>query len=170
MDEILLSIVIPTKNRQRYCIEAVKQIISLNLSNIEVCIQDNSDKSDLKDTIEELASRYIKYQYHGESLSFVDNFSLAIEMASGEYVCMIGDDDGLLPNIVNVVNYAKINNIDAVIPGLNVVYFWPSKKPIIDNGQDGYLSISKFSNIYSTVDARQALKKLLQNGGLNYIV
>lgn len=32
------------------------------------------------------------------------------------------------------------------------------------------MSISKFSNIYSTVDARQALKKLLQNGGLNYIV
>lgn len=169
MDGILLSIVIPTKNRQGYCIEAIKQIISLNLSNIEICIQDNSDTPDLKEAIERLASVSIKYQYHGENLSFVDNFSLAIEMASGEYVCMIGDDDGLLPNVMNVVNYAQINNIDAIIPGLNIIYFWPSENPIIDNGQEGYLSISRFTDTYSSVDSQKALRKLLKNGALNYI-
>lgn len=169
MDRILLSIVIPTKNRQKYCIAAIKQIISLNLNNIEVCIQDNSDTPDLKEAIEKLSNIYIKYQYHGEILSFVDNFSLAIEMASGEYVCMIGDDDGLLPNIMQVVDYAKSNNIDVVIPGLNVVYFWPSEKPIVRNGQKGYLSVSEFANTYSSVDPQKALKKLLKNGALNYI-
>ena len=38
----LLSIVIPTRNRQEYCVAAVEQILTLNLNDVEVVIQDNS--------------------------------------------------------------------------------------------------------------------------------
>ena len=47
----LLSVVIPTKNRGYYCLEAVKQILALNYPEVQICIQDNSDTDQLSQEI-----------------------------------------------------------------------------------------------------------------------
>lgn len=39
----LLSIVIPTRDREYYCIEAIKNILSYNNEDFELVVQDNSD-------------------------------------------------------------------------------------------------------------------------------
>ena len=102
-----LSIIIPTKNRQRYCLAAVKQILSLGMRDFEICVQDNSDENTLEQEITSLGSHLVKYNYHKGVLSFVDNFSEAVSLCSGKYACMIGDDDGLLSSIENIVEYAN---------------------------------------------------------------
>ena len=99
---MLLSIVIPTKNRQQYCLAAVKQIISLNLDKTQVVIQDNSDDRSLEKNLKQVIEYgKVKYHYREGVISFVDNFSEAVSLCDGEYICMIGDDDGILPNIKN---------------------------------------------------------------------
>lgn len=168
MERYIVSIVIPTKNRQKYCIAAIKQILSLGMKGVEICVQDNSDYNHLQADIDELNCNSIRYYYHSGVLSFVDNFSQAISLCKGEYVCMIGDDDGILPNIIDVAKDAEENSIDAVIPGLNSVYFWPTEHPIIKGGENGYLSLSYIKKGYKEVDTKIALEKLLKNGGLNY--
>lgn len=165
----LLSVVIPTKNRAYYCLHAIKQILSLRMNNVEICIQDNSDTDGLKRDIEGLEAANIKYNYHPGILSFVDNFSEAISLASGDYVCMIGDDDGILPNIISVVEYASSRNIDAVIPGLNAIYYWPSPNPILDKGENGCVVLIPTSNGFKKVNTKKSLRKLVENGGLNYL-
>ena len=120
----LLSIVIPTKNRQEYCLEAVKQILGLKMEEVQICIQDNSDEPVMGDLLKGIANENVIYNYHAGTLSFVDNFSEAISLADGMYICMIGDDDGVLPNILGVVKMAYREHYDAVIPGLNSVYFF----------------------------------------------
>ena len=161
-----LSIVIPTKNRQEYCIKTVEQIRSLNLLNTEIIIQDNSDDNKLKDYLDNRTD--IKYNYHKGIISFVDNFSEAISFCTGEYVCMIGDDDGILPNIIDVIKYAKKNEYDAIIPGLNSVYVWPSKKSFIKNGENGYLCLTYIKNRMYEANIKKALKSLLSQGGQGY--
>ncbi len=168
MRKPLLSITIPTKNRQKYCIAAVSQIISLHLEDIEICIQDNSDTNMLQREINSLQCGYIKYRYVNKVLSFVENFNLAIAMSSGEYVCIIGDDDGVLPNIIDVVKWAKNNKADVVIPRLNSDYIWPSSTPIKEEYKNGYLRIQKFIESYQLVNHKKALIKLLKDGALNY--
>ena len=140
---MLLSIVIPTKNRQQYCLAAVKQIISLNLDKTQVVIQDNSDDRSLEKNLKQVIENgKVKYHYREGVISFVDNFSEAVSLCDGEYICMIGDDDGILPNITQVVNTAKERNLDCVIAGLNSVYVWPSNNPIVKGGENGYLCLS----------------------------
>ena len=107
MNKLVLSIVIPTKNRQKYCIGAVKQILSLNLKNIEICIQDNSDTAELKEIFTKKEYKdIVVYNYLPGILSFVDNFSHAVALCKGKYICMIGDDDGIMPDIMHAVHYA----------------------------------------------------------------
>jgi len=165
----VLSVVIPTKNRQKYCFAAVKQILSLQLDGIEIVVQDNSDENLLQKQIESFHAPNIRYNYTSEILSFVDNFSNALSMATGDYICMIGDDDGILPNILDVVMMAKEKGYDAVIPGLNAVYMWPSLQPIMKNGENGYLMVTQLSRKEKTVeDVKNNLISLLKQGGQNY--
>lgn len=165
----LLSIIVPTKNRSKYCIECLKHISSLSLDNVEVIVQDNSDTDALKHLIEaNNLDGSIKYNYHGEVLSFVKNFSLGIEASTGEYVIMIGDDDTVLPNIIEVASIAKQRNYDAVIPQLNC-YFWPSPTPIVPKYANGYLASRPFRHKrFIEVDTKSALKSLIADNFQNY--
>lgn len=168
----ILSIVIPTKNRSYYCLYAVKQILSLNMPDVEICIQDNSDTDDLNKELSQLNTESIVYNYHPGILSFVDNFSEAVSLAHGDYLCMIGDDDGILPVIMNLVEDMKKQKAEAAIPALNFIYFWPSNQGIIEKGDNGVL-ISHLSSEYKLhsgkqVNSSRAVIELLKNGIQNY--
>src|SRR5690349_17226070 len=103
----LLSIVIATKNRQKYAIHAVESILSLNDDRIEVVIQDNSDIADLSSRLSKFKSdSRLKYRYTPPPFSSIDNFNAAVELSSGEYVCLIGDDDGINPEIIESTLWA----------------------------------------------------------------
>lgn len=163
----LLSIVIPTRNRQKYCMEAVKQIAGLHIEKLQLVIQDNSNTQELEKSLE-IIDADIKYHFHPGELSFVDNFNEALSLADGEYICMIGDDDGVLPDIMDVVRMAVKERYDAVIPGLNSVYCWPSDKPFIKNAEGGYLCLSYLKNEKVDIECREGLKKLMEKAGQNY--
>ena len=168
MKDYLLSVIIPTKNRQKYCLEAVKHILSLGFDNLQICIQDNSDTDSLRQEIHNLDANDIVYNHNSGILSFVDNFSESVSLAEGEYSCMIGDDDSVLPIIMEEVKKAKKENLDAIIPSLGAVYFWPSDYPIIPNGYKGVLQVSHRDSVNSMVSSQGALKSLLSNGVQNY--
>ena len=164
----ILSIIIPTKNRQKYCLAAIRQIMSLNLSGTEICIQDNSDTDELRNDILSLSSENIVYNYHDGVLSFVDNFSEAVSLAHGEYLCMIGDDDGILPCIMDVVKFIKEKGIDSLIPSLGAVYYWPSDNPIVADGEKGVLTLSYLHSKAKYTNSQKALVKLLKGAVQNY--
>lgn len=164
----ILSIIIPTKNRQKYCLAAIRQILSLNLSEIEICIQDNSDTDILRNEISSITSENIVYNYHEGVLSFVDNFSEAVSLSHGEYLCMIGDDDGILPSIMDMVRFMKGKGIDSLIPSLGAVYYWPSDNPIVANGEKGVLTLSYLRSKARYTNSQKALLKLLKGAVQNY--
>ena len=172
MNRYILSVIIPTRNRQKYCLYAVKQILSHKWDNVEICIQDNSDNNSLKDDLTAIGNNNVVYNYHAGELSFVDNFSEAVSLAHGEFLCMIGDDDGILPNIMHAINDMIEQKADAAIPELNCIYFWPSNQNIIENGDTGVLVINsphgESLSSGRSVNHLEAFKNLLKNGIQNY--
>lgn len=169
-EKYLLSLVIPTRNRSAYAIEAINQVLSFHDSRIQVVVQDNSDNDSLWDEIRKLGDQpQITYHYSPGVLSFVDNFNQAIELVEGDYVCLIGDDDGITSMMMHVVQYAKERNIGAIRPGLNAVYFWPNAEIGKGRKDDGLLIVTKMSRSAKLVDPKKALLELLSNGALNYL-
>ena len=81
MREYLLSVIIPTKNRQYYCLNSVKQILSCYGNRVEIVVQDNSDDDSLGAEIDALRAENVIYHYQGGILSFVDNFDIAIGLS-----------------------------------------------------------------------------------------
>ncbi|MDQ6472050.1 glycosyltransferase family A protein [Flavobacterium sp. LHD-80] len=123
----LLSIVIPTKNRYFYLENFVKSFVAFESSEIELVIQDNSDIQSVEflDYLESVNDKRIKYNYSKDSLSMVENCDRSIELALGEYVCMLGDDDGVLFEIsMDVVKFCINNKYEAAIVN-KAEYYWP---------------------------------------------
>ena len=162
MDKYLLSIIIPTKNREEYCIKTIDHILKTidHRDDIQIVIQDNSSSQLIEQHINIINNSQIKYLQNKEIISFVDNFHIAVDNADGSYIMMIGDDDGILPYLIDVLNIAHKRQIDAIIPDLGAVYFWPSNKDIIKNSREGMLIHSKRPISVKRVNTKIGLQKI----------
>jgi glycosyltransferase involved in cell wall biosynthesis len=165
----ILSILIPTKNRQKYALNVVQHILGIANDRLQLIIQDNSDSNSLGDalSIYKNDSR-LRYYYHNEVLSFVDNFSLGLRKCTGEYVTIIGDDDGINPLIIEITEWAHKYNIEAISSVLSIIYFWPDSGVNYANN-NGMLTIRDTSCKVKYVDTKKEVKKFLKNGCHNYL-
>lgn len=120
-----LSIIIPTKNRQATAIYAIESVLRLQKNNIEIIVNDCSDTNILESMLYDSGSlmRNVRYYYTNQSLSMVENWNSAISRASGQYLCAIGDDDAVLPGIVEVVDWMISRDADAALFPL-ITYIW----------------------------------------------
>jgi glycosyltransferase involved in cell wall biosynthesis len=168
----LLSIVIATKDRQKYALSAVESILSLENMNIQVVVQDNSSNNTLKDSLLKFSSdTRLVYRYTNESFSFIDNFNASIDLATGEYLCLIGDDDGVNPEVINATLWAKNNNVDAIVGNLSANYRWEgtgAPNTFFTKMTGSTLTISDFNGKAEYVDIEKSLVQLMENGCTNY--
>ena len=124
MNQFLLSILIPTKDRQKQLITVLS---SLNLVNdildFEVVIQDNS-QSRLGEEHLKGYDFMISYHHHTQSIPISDNIQHGIENLSGEYLLIIGDDDFVHRDIVKWVRILKKSGLDCMSYSPSR-YWWP---------------------------------------------
>ncbi len=164
----LLSIVIPTRNRRTYVESAVASILAIDDPQIELVIQDNSDEQILSESLSGyLKDCRLKYRYTPPPLSSVGNFNNAIQHATGEYVCIIGDDDGINPQILEAVRWAKANNIDALTGNLCANYRWANTgapNTFFTKMTDSTLTVTHFSGRFRQVDIEKSLREFCNSG------
>lgn len=126
MEPILLSIVIPTKNRAFTAFYAVKSALMIGARDIEVIVQDCSDTDELCNRLVSLEDDRIKYVFDPEKVSMTENWNRAYERAKGEYVIGIGDDDSVFVEVYDAAVWARKNNAEALLHTEPYQYFWPN--------------------------------------------
>lgn len=160
----LLSIVVPTKDRYPYLKKLIELIVSFHSDDIELVIQDNSnDNREFSEYLKTLDKDYIKYNYIQGQIPMSKNSDNAILNSSGEYVCFIGDDDGVTIDIIECARYMKSKNIDAVRSVL-ASYYWPevgSSRFVYMGGRCIY---DKPTDSVEVVSTKVALEDLLRIG------
>ena len=158
----LLSLVVPTKNKYIYLEKLVDLVISFSTNQIELIIQDNSD--DNQKFIDFVTCRkekypWIKYFYESHYLTSIENFDLAISRCNGEYVCFIGDDDGVVRNIIRYVEWMKQNNVEA-LRSARSIYYWSGKGRYTQ-----YATFEPATRKIEWLSPIHELKKVLNKGG-----
>jgi len=163
----LLSIAIATKDREKYCVKSIQSILSLNSDKIEITISDNSATPQVKKFIEELKSANVKYRYDSGPVSSIENFNRAIELTTGKYIILIGDDDTILPKAIEIAEWADNNDIDSVCSKEAVTYYWPGA---LEQYPTGALIIPPFGNNIKEISLKKNLISLLHNGLQHYLL
>lgn len=164
----LLSIVIPTRNRQVYAASAIRTILGWDATDIELIVRDNSDSNVLAAMAAPfLGDSRLRFSQVEGLVPATVNFASAVRDASGEFVCSIGDDDILNPEIVDAVRYASIHGIDAIVTDRHrALYHWPDFRAI-DTGDSeaATLRIYEFSGRMDMVDPEEELRKCAVTAG-----
>lgn len=95
----LLSICIPTYRREDFLFCALAELLpEAERLGVEVCVSDNcSPGAEKKKILGELSSKFgcLRVQFQSSNIGLDRNMLAAIQMASGEYVFPLGDDDYL---------------------------------------------------------------------------
>lgn len=169
----LLSVVIPTRNRFMYVKSAIISILALKDLRIELVIQDNSNSSELMSWIEEnFADTRLKYNYSKSPLSFVGNFNEGVKLATGEYLCIIGDDDGINPEIIDVTAWLKQENIDCLTTKISANFVWGDAEvptTYFTKVTGGVLTMSKISGKIIESQIENELAAFVKGGAINYL-
>lgn len=98
--EILLSFCIPTYNRSKFLINAIKAIQKLEREDIEIIILDNCSLDDTEERVlklKNLDSR-IKYYKNEKNIGQAKNIIMSFKKAKGKYIYLTSDEDELSYN------------------------------------------------------------------------
>lgn len=124
----LFSIVIPTRNRPDYLKECLASCVVQD--NAEIVVSDNSD-DDVALTVRQIVDSYaqhnVKYVRPPDApIGMTPNWNFGLSHATGDYVTVVGDDDGLLPYCVRTCReLVRTTNAES-IRWPWVVYSWPT--------------------------------------------
>ncbi len=92
------SVLLPTRNRLDYLRYAVETVRRQDYDNWEIIISDNNSEEDIRGFVQSLEDPRIKYLRTDSFVPVTDNWNNAMSHSTGDYVVMLGDDDGLLPS------------------------------------------------------------------------
>ena len=119
---MMFSICIPTFNREQHLNNCLNSILlaSKNVKDFEfeVCVSDNNSNYDIEDIIQKYKSSInIKFNKNKKNLGFSLNAIKSVNMASGKFAWLIGNDDLILPHTL-----LKIKNL--IFKNPEVEYFF----------------------------------------------
>lgn len=137
------SIVIPTRNRLALLEQCVFTILDQSFQDWEMIVSDNFSDEDIGGWIKSINDPRIKYFRTHEFLSVTKNWNNCIEKASGDYILMLGDDDGLAPDY-----FLKLEEILTKFKKPSVIYnscYRVIAPGILDQYPNGYLADEKYA-------------------------
>lgn len=90
------SVLLPTRNRLEYLRYAVETVRRQDYDDWEIVVADNDSQEDIATFVREQDDPRIKYIRSDDFLPVTDNWNRALEHSTGDFVIMLGDDDGLM--------------------------------------------------------------------------
>lgn len=113
LKQFKLSICIPTYNRSKFLNECLQSAITaINYANatVEIVISDNCGSDDTPEVVAHWSAIYPFIRYHRNDKNIFEmNFRRVVQLASGEYVWTLGDDDQIVEDgvkrMLESINY-----------------------------------------------------------------
>jgi glycosyltransferase involved in cell wall biosynthesis len=102
-----ISVCIPTYQRPKFLQEALYSVFEQTLQPIEIVIGDDSDDNLTENLVLDIKKECkipISYTRHSPSLGQAGNINFIYEIAKGEKIVLLHDDDLLLPNSLDDLN------------------------------------------------------------------
>ena len=181
------SVVIPTRNRAQTLRHSLTTCIAQDFDDYEVVVSDNQSTPETRQVVEDLRSPKVRYVQTPRVLSMAGNFEFALENASGEFVTMIGDDDGLLPHSLRTMNNVLGSLQAKILRWPQIYYIWPGSvfdaisnrlsiplgrevewvesRPVISGVANGTLDPQLLPSVYHGAVHRDLISELKQRTG-----
>ncbi|MDR1608201.1 MAG: glycosyltransferase [Deltaproteobacteria bacterium] len=112
MSDPKVSVIISTYNRPQYLHESIQSILNQTMSDWELIIL-NDGGVDVRPVVEKFADPRIVYVHDSINRGAAVRRNQGIELAKGEYICYLDDDDTFYPNHFESLSKALDENPEA---------------------------------------------------------
>lgn len=180
------TIVIPTRERCDTLESSLRTCVTQDYDNLEIIVSDNFSQDSTKEVVLSFNDNRIRYVNTGRRMSMSDNWEFGLSHVRDGYVMILGDDNGLLPQVlVELASIINDTGCDA-ITWERASYIWPRcdqneqtnilKVPLLSslvrvdlekmmtnivNFKHGYA----FPNLYHSFVSYEAIKKVTKESG-----
>jgi glycosyltransferase involved in cell wall biosynthesis len=129
------SVLLPTRNRLDLLSRAIETVRRQDYDDWEVIVSDNFSDENIADYIFSLGDARIKYFRTDSFVPVTDNWNNAIEKSDGDFVIMLGDDDGLMAGYFSTLFglIEKFNSPDFIYTNA-FLYAYPGVLPGVPEG------------------------------------
>ena len=162
----ILSIVIPTKNRNTYLAKLIRALLKFESYDFDIVVHDNSDSNrGFQESCGQIVDVRLKYFFDPKPMPISENCERAVSLATGTFICMIGDDDGVVETILELSRWMKSAGVDAAFCPVST-YLWPGVASVLDGAQSaGILRLPRYSGRVQMRDESKELYSTLRGGG-----
>lgn len=119
------SIIIPTRDRPATFRHTLATAVNQPGDDYEIIVADNCSSPATREICEQIGSQKIKYLRSDEVLPMAENWRRGLEACSGEYITVLGDDDGLMPSCLALARHVLTLRKAQVLGWNPHTYWWP---------------------------------------------
>ena len=128
---IKYSILIPTMNGGKYLIHAINSVLQNPNNNFELVISINHSSDGTEEALKNIDDKRIRFIRPKEKLSMAAHYEWCIENARGEWITILGDDDGIMPDFFSYCDYLINKWGDVKVFSFKRAYFfWPESEDV----------------------------------------
>lgn len=139
-----VTIAIPTYKRADLLKETIDSAINqVGYDNYDIIVVDNDPERncETEKLLQSYNNKRISYYKNTENIGMAGNWNRLFELAKGEYVVMLHDDDLIMTNFLNVLSTVLHKNIDVLLSNLQIFDARSSNNELI-------LSKRKYKSFY----------------------
>lgn len=156
MSTVRFSVVVPTRERADTLRAALRTCLDQGFDDYEVLVSDNCSSPATRAVVDELASPKLRYVRTPEPLSMSANWDFAVARARGEYVTVLGDDDGLLPHALCQLDGLLQRHPAKAVRWSLALYTWPT---FLLKGHEDYLRLP-LGNAVTELDGFDVIRQV----------
>ncbi len=93
--------------------------------NLEIIVSDNYSQDNTEQVVKSAGDTRVRYYNTGQRLSMSHNWEFALEKATGDYITILGDDDGFVPNAIENIDKILSKTRSDALCWHQSRYFWP---------------------------------------------
>lgn len=123
-----ITVVIPTRERCDVLESSLHTVTQQRYENLEILVSDNFSHDRTEEIVRGIPDPRIKYVNTGRRLSMSHNWEFALSQVTGDWVSVVGDDDGLLPDCLPRVADLIERSSSSAIQSATCLYRWPGHK------------------------------------------
>lgn len=114
----LVSIIIPTYNRENLLKEAILSVLAQTYKNFELIVVDDYSQDNTREVVENFKDDRIIYLKHNENRGVSGACNTGIKKAAGDYIFILNDDDLIVPwaleKFVEKMRQSNMENLGGV--------------------------------------------------------
>lgn len=122
-----VTVVIPTRERSDVLVHALRTVTAQDYENLEILVSDNASEDATRDAVVATRDPRVRYINTGKRVSMTDNWEFALRHVRGDWVTIIGDDDGLMPGAITKLAAIAADTGARAIRSRVCKYQWPSR-------------------------------------------